>query len=110
VKEHAARPLLYERSCGVCERCRAARAVEAHHRQNRSQGGTWALSNLLHLCGSCHRWCTVNPAAAHELGGWSVPRALDPADVLVQLGQWPGRWARLLDDGMIELHDERTAA
>lgn len=46
-----------------------------HHRKNRSQGGNWDISNLLHVCGDgvrgCHGWITENPKASYKKG-WAV--------------------------------------
>lgn len=45
-----------------------------HHRRKRSQGGTWAVSNLLHVCGDgtrgCHGYIEANPVAAKRRGQW----------------------------------------
>jgi hypothetical protein len=78
------------RSGGVCEA--GIRGVclghghTVHHRKNRSQGGTWAPSNLLHLCGDgtrgCHGWITEHPATSY-IRGWSVRGFRDPNEVPV---------------------------
>lgn len=48
---------LKERSDGVCERCRAARAVERAHITGRKQlKHSTTVNDLLHLCTPCHRW------------------------------------------------------
>lgn len=48
---------LKERSGGVCERCRAARAVERAHITGRKHlTHRTTVSDLLHLCTPCHRW------------------------------------------------------
>lgn len=56
--------------------------------QNRSQGGTWAPSNGLHLCGSgttgCHGWITDHPLLAVQ-HGLAVRSWQTPADVPVRL-------------------------
>jgi HNH endonuclease len=46
-------------------------AAHIHHRKYRgnSRGGTNALDNLLHVCGSCHRWI-------HAHGGAGQPANL----------------------------------
>lgn len=54
-----------------CVRCGAA-GIQRDHRKNRSQGGLTVPSNLQGLCGSCHRFKTLNPAAA-VLEGYAVP-------------------------------------
>lgn len=72
------------RSGGVCERCGHRPATEVHHRKNRSQGGTWDLSNLLDLDAECHREVTSFKEIALEQG-WSVRREHDPATQYVWL-------------------------
>lgn len=80
------RSLLRERSDRICEVCGLARATNAHHRKNRSQGGGDELSNLLDVCGSgttgCHGWITENPATSY-LNGWSVRQPDSPLEVPV---------------------------
>jgi hypothetical protein len=71
------RLLVLERCDGRCEVgvigfCRGA-ATEVHHRQTRAQGGSNALTNLLAVCGRCHRYIHANPAAAYE-HGWLIRR------------------------------------
>lgn len=81
--EQAARALVYARSAGRCEVCGRS-ADSYHHRQKRSQGGTWAPANGLHVCGDgtryCHGWIEAHPTDAMLLGLW-VPREVDPATV-----------------------------
>lgn len=104
MNEARARGIVAERSGGVCEVCGSARATNMHHRLNRSQGGTWAPSNLLHLCGSgttgCHGFITCNPAAAGHSGA-ALQSHQDPATTPVQLITWLGgvRPYLLGDDG-----------
>lgn len=106
MNEKKARALLYARSNRACEMCDRARATEAHHRKNRSQGGRWSPENLLHLCGSCHRQVTVNPALACERG-WSVRSHQDPAEVPAWVA---GRgWTRLTADGGYQSTDRSAA-
>lgn len=83
-EERSARKLLTHRSGGRCEIGIGCLATDAHHRRNRSQGGLWAIENLLHLCRAHHHHITVNPQAAREQG-WAVPSTRDPADVPVWL-------------------------
>uniref|UniRef100_UPI003F494464 HNH endonuclease n=1 Tax=Pseudonocardia sp. CA-138482 TaxID=3240023 RepID=UPI003F494464 len=104
MKEHAARPILAVRSGGLCEMCTGARPTEAHHRKNRSQGGTWALSNLLHLCHACHAWVTEHPRQAHDEGGWAVWQHEDSADVPVLMRRYRS-WMWLDDEGMLTFAD-----
>jgi hypothetical protein len=95
-----ARSLVYERSGGICEVCGKARGTNWHHRKNAGQGGLWAASNGLHLCGSgttgCHGHITTHPAVSREQG-WSVPSWGDPLTTRVWLA---GRgFVFLRDDG-----------
>lgn len=86
MNEKKARTVLYARSDGVCEVCSRARATNAHHRKNTSQGGLWTPSNLLHLCGSgttgCHGHITTNPQISRDQG-WAVPSWRNPEEVPV---------------------------
>lgn len=110
MNERKARAILYERSGHVCEMCGRARATNAHHRRNRSQGGRWSPENLLHVCGTgatkCHGLITCNPAIAKERG-WSVSAYADPAETPVWLAN--RGWHLLKADGSIE-PTERNAA
>jgi hypothetical protein len=91
----------------LCERCGRRPGREVHHRKNRSQGGRWALANLLDLCSPCHQFLTVNPALAKEPeSGWSVASHQDPAAVPVRLA---GRGLVLLTDTG-EIQEIREAA
>lgn len=68
----AAKPLVRERSKGVCEaavspNC-SARGTHVHHRRMRSQGGRNDLDNLLDVCLWCHSWIHANPAKSYEFG------------------------------------------
>ena len=91
--------LVLARSAGICEVCGLAWATNVHHRKNRSGGGTWAVSNLLHLCGSgttgCHGVITCKPWEIEARpNGLTVHPNHEPAAVPVRLlGDW---W--LLDD------------
>lgn len=110
-EERAARKLIAHRSENVCEVCRRTPAVNVHHRRNRSQGGTWDLANLLHLCGSgttgCHGHITVNPKVSLEQG-WTVRSTRNPADVPVWLGH--RGFCFLNTDGSITEVEEEEAA
>lgn len=83
------------------------RANNAHHRKNRSQGGTDDLSNLLLLCGSgttgCHGWITEHPGEAKRMG-WSTWRSDNPADVPVM---YRGQWVRLDSQGHVHILNEK---
>lgn len=85
-EERHARKLLRARSGGLCEVCQREPATDAHHRQNRSQGGRWEITNLLHLCRREHQHITVSPAVSYERG-WSVRSTDDPAAVPVFLAE-----------------------
>jgi 5-methylcytosine-specific restriction protein A len=76
---------IIDRARGRCERCRAKRGQEIHHRQPRGMGGTRdpklnMPENLVFLCGDCHRWCESHRNEARDTG-WLVPRPTDPATV-----------------------------
>lgn len=46
-----------ERSGGICEHCRAARATERAHITGRKHiDHKTTADDLLHLCTACHRW------------------------------------------------------
>lgn len=105
-EERQARKLLAARSGGLCEVCRREPATDAHHRQNRSQGGRWEITNLLRLCHEHHMHVTVNPAVAVERG-WSVRSTADPAATPVWLA---GRgWSYLRPDGSVAPVERRAA-
>ena len=44
-----------ERDCDRCRVCTATRGIEVHHVVYRSRRGTHDTSNLVCLCGECHR-------------------------------------------------------
>lgn len=53
---------LKERSGGVCERCRAARATERAHITGRKHlTHKTTVNDLLHLCTKCHDWLDETP-------------------------------------------------
>jgi len=109
LEERAGKRGARARSLGLCERCGRRAACEVHHRKNRSQGGTWALSNLLDLCSPCHLDVTSgHRAVALEPGcGWAVASHQDPARTPAWLA---GRGLCLLaDDGEIHETEEEVA-
>lgn len=91
---------------GVC----LGRATNRHHRKNRSQGGGWDATQILHVCGSgstgCHGALTNTNGRRQEFvdAGWIVPSYGDPAATEVLLWR-EGRqdWWLLLPDGTVEL-------
>ena len=103
MNERKCREVVYARSNSVCEMCGGARATEAHHRMNRSQGGKWTPENCLHLCSKDHRYVTEHPQVAREQG-WAVPSHGDPATTPVWFA-WRG-WVFLDDTGHIEEAEE----
>lgn len=46
---------LHKRSGGICERCKGAKAAEAHH-LTYERIGRELLTDLIHLCSMCHRF------------------------------------------------------
>lgn len=105
-EERNGRKIVRERSQGRCEIGIGCVAAEQHHRMNRSQGGSWKPSNLLHLCASHHLHITTHPQAAREQG-WAVASHQDPASTPVWLA---GRgFVFLTDDGSIYDSLEETA-
>jgi hypothetical protein len=106
--EARARLLLPRRSDGVCEICARGRATNIQHRKNRSAGGTWDLSNLLHVCGSgnasgCHGAIHLHPHRAVTFG-WTVRSEDDPEGIPVMLTTDFGlQYVYLRGDGTTEL-------
>lgn len=79
----AARPVIYERAHGMCERCGTGiwfTTYEAHHRKLRSRGGDDSPENLAALCSRCHSHVHANPAEATR-DGFMVPSWADPKDI-----------------------------
>lgn len=75
------------------------RAAQMHHRRNRSQGGQWTPSTILHLCVECHDWIGKNIATAVR-NGWSIQGSmLQPSEVPVLL---KGELVYLADDGSVD--------
>lgn len=110
--EAQGRAAIADRSQGRCELGCGRRAAHTHHRQNRSQGGTWNPANLLHLCPACHGSITVEPAWAFA-EGLTVPAYQTPAEVPVRLKHpvYLAWWYWLDPDGGLrfaEPHDTPT--
>lgn len=99
--EKRGRDLVYPRSGGWCEIqlagvC-AGRACQWHHRLNRSQGGTWAASNGLHVCVPCHVYVTDGERAEAKAKGWAVAPGITPPAAVPVLRR--GQWVLLDDEG-----------
>ena len=102
----ATRRLLEQRSGGVCELCRSARATNAHHRMPRGMGGTKrdieTVAWLLHLCGSgttgCHGMIERDRERAY-LNGWLLRKHQRPETSHVTIY---GAIVYLTDDGHYE--------
>ena len=71
--EYKARQIVAERSSGTCEVCGQQRAVHAHHRWLKGQGGPWCPANLIHICLLCHDRIHANVWVSIS-AGWIVPR------------------------------------
>ena len=98
------RAVLVERSQGWCEArlygC-TGRATDAAHRIASKMGGRplgddLRLSNFLHLCRTCHRWCEGNPVLAEDLG-LMLNESRDPT--VEPVAYQNAGWVRLDDDG-----------
>lgn len=96
------------RMFGIC----LGRATNRHHRKNRSQGGRWDPTQILHVCGSgstgCHGALTNTNGRRQESvdAGWIVPSHGDPASTEVLLWHNDRQdWFLLLEDGSVELAD-----
>ena len=105
-EERAGRAAVKARSGGLCEIGSGCRGAEIHHRKNRSQGGTWCPSNLIHACRTHHLHVTTNPAAARQQG-WAVRSTDDPARTAVWLA---GRGFTYLNPDGSTVPAERSAA
>lgn len=80
----AARPIVRDRSRGVCERCGMAAATDMHHRKLRRHGDH-DPANLVHLCRACHGAVHAKPEAAHA-AGFIVWRHEDPRALPIEHG------------------------
>ncbi|CAM3288465.1 HNH endonuclease [Stackebrandtia soli] len=87
---------------GGCILCSQQRGCQIHHRQPRQMGGTKdpainSPSNLIVLCGDCHRRVESHRADA-EAHGWIVRRPYIPSHEPILRR---GVWVYLLDDGEV---------
>jgi len=102
-QEAVCRALVRARSDRICEVCGSQPAHNVHHRKNRSQGGTWAASNLLDVCGSgttgCHGRITDDHDGTAHRNGWTCKSFENPATTPCTTRN--GR-VRLLDNGETE--------
>ncbi|WP_280420058.1 HNH endonuclease [Nocardia carnea] len=107
MSESTGRSIVNERCWGRCERCGRPGQTTIHHRRKKGQGGLWAPSNLLALCGhgtaGCHGWVEANPTAAHEAGLWLFYSEI-ATEVRVPLWWWPDP-VRLTDDGSYDIQE-----
>jgi hypothetical protein len=62
-------------------------ATSMHHRKLRRFGDHRA-ENCIHLDRGCHDWIHAHPFESYERG-WLVRSTLDPADVPVELPEFP---------------------
>lgn len=107
--EAKARDIVRERSGGRCEAAVEhvciGQAQSIHHRKKRSHGGTWAPSNLLHVCGDgtmgCHGWIEAHPKKANYEGLWLF-EGEDPLTTSVHM-RWmfERSWWYLDDEGLL---------
>ena len=65
---------------GIC----TIRPTDFSHRKGRGVGGTWAPSNGLHACRSCHTWIGEHKTVAYR-NGWMVKGAYSHEDMPVVL-------------------------
>lgn len=101
--EAKCRPIVYARAglgdarMARCEKCGQREPLSMHHRRKRGQGGTWAPSNIVVVCGSgttgCHGWIERNPTNANA-EGWGLGRG-DPDGSKVPLRVHNVSWCRV---------------
>lgn len=102
--EQKCRAVVNERAAGRCEVC-GRQGESIHHRVKAGQGGQWAPSNTVRLCGDgtrrCHGWLEAHPLHAKALGLWLPPTAT-PADwpMYVRPAMFTRAWWKADDDGM----------
>ena len=100
-------PIVYARAgmgdpqMARCERCGQREPLSMHHRHKRGQGGTWAPSNIVVVCGDgttgCHGWIEHNATNANAEGWHLRPHDPDGSKVPLRVHNVP--WCRVkLDD------------
>jgi hypothetical protein len=109
IGEGIAKETVSGRSGGWCEirlpGC-FGRALDWHHRQNRTQGGLWQASNGIHGCRFCHEQITNTRGnrALYEFYGWIVPSRVVPAGVKTLIHcRYGHTWVFLDDQGDVTL-------
>ena len=112
------RRVLAVRSGGVCEiglvSVCLGQARDVHHRVRRGAGGRHGaaraasdrLSNLLHVCRSCHEWVHANPAVSRG-AGWLLGLGFGVPGLAVV--SYRGVWRRLGDEGGVHVADGAVA-
>ena len=95
------RQLVIDRAGRICERCEIAPGEQIHHRRPRMAGGTKdprvnLPSNLVLLCGACHRWVESHREEARD-DGWLLRSVAEAATAPV-VSTW-GLTRTLSDDG-----------
>ena len=90
-----------------CEKCGDyGIGLSMHHRKKRGQGGSWAPSNIVVVCGDgtrgCHGWIEQNPTAANA-EGWHLTTG-DPDGSVVPIRHWQIKWCRVKLDDLGNLH------
>jgi hypothetical protein len=99
--ERKCRKVVQARSSGACEIC-GHLGVQMHHRRNRSQGGRWVPSNIIHVCVECHAEIGAEPAWAVGSGYTVHGTVTVPSETPVRLW-WTYEPALLGDDGSVSL-------
>ncbi|GEO26277.1 hypothetical protein AAC03nite_20620 [Alicyclobacillus acidoterrestris] len=75
---------VWERSGGLCERCKCRRLMHFHHCHFRSEGSacTNDISNCLGLCDRCHMWDDDSAHKSRETRQWCIDEAKRLAQAL----------------------------
>lgn len=83
------------RSGGICERCMVEVAIHMHHRKFRSRGGMDTVSNIVHLCQTCHLWAHSEGIEATD-NGWAIATGGNPEGLAIHVGE---SWFFLQESG-----------